>query len=115
MDGEAVLVKMPEGLLYVLNPSASRMWTRADGVRGAGDLADGADPDEAREFLGCMKGLGLLERSDSPRGAPDVFPQDVDLAPSREAPVIRESGPIETLAGPSCNAMIPGCEIISSG
>jgi hypothetical protein len=115
VDGEAVLVKMPEGVLYVLNGSASRMWARADGVRGIEDVAEGVDLNEARTFLGGMAELGLLERTPSPRGAPEAFPQDIDLPPSREAPAIRASEPVETLAGGSCNFDEMACAPISVG
>ena len=38
VDGEAVLIKMPENVLFVLNTTASRIWVRADGTRSGREL-----------------------------------------------------------------------------
>jgi len=101
VEGEAVLVKLPEGMLYVLNPSASRIWIMADGVRSGTELAEGKDPAAVAGFLREMAELGLLERTSSPGPEPEDFPQEAEVPPSSEAPAIRISEPVETLAGPS--------------
>ncbi|MHC4253508.1 MAG: hypothetical protein ACYS9X_30690, partial [Planctomycetota bacterium] len=72
VDGEAVLIQMPEGMLYVLNRAASEVWVRADGVVPESGLAGDARCDGTHEFLGRMARLGLLENAGSPREAPDV-------------------------------------------
>ena len=102
VDGEAVLVKMPEGMLHVLNPSASRMWVRADGARPASELARGVDEAAAAEFLSRMTELGLMEVAPAPGAEAAPFSQDADIAPSTEAPEIRASEPVETLASGTC-------------
>jgi len=101
VDGEAVLVRMSDGMLHVLNPSASRIWIMADGVRSGAELAEGRDPAAVAEFLKRMAELDLMERASSPRNAPEAFPQEVDVPFSEEPPRIRISEPVETLAGPS--------------
>jgi hypothetical protein len=123
VEGEAVLVKMPEGLLHVLNPSASRLWVTADGVRPLTELVElpgggeGEAVEAARAFLERLVDLGLMERADRPRAAADVYPQEVEameLAPSSAPPAVRATGPVETLAGPSCSFSDFPCGIPST-
>ena len=102
VDGEVVLVKMPEGVLHVLNPSASRMWVRADGCREAAALAEGLDPKTARAFLRRMAELGFMDRAESPREEAEPFLQEVELPCSTDAPEISEPEPVEILASGSC-------------
>jgi len=110
VDGEAVLVRMSDGMLHVLNPSASRIWMRADGARSGADLAEGNDPATVACFLKEMVDLDLMKRASSPGPEPEIFPQETDVPCSAEPPRIRISEPVETLAGPSaCNAMGDPC------
>ncbi len=102
LDGEAVLVKMPESVLHVLNRSASRIWVRADGVRSGAEVASGLDPAASGAFLEKMVELGLMERAERPRDEPQPFPQEVELPPSTEPPAISVSEAVEVLAGGSC-------------
>jgi hypothetical protein len=81
LDGEAVLVKMPESVLHVLNSSASRIWVRADGVRP------------------------LMEFASSPGEEPDVYPQDVEVPSASGPPEVRVSEAIETLASGTCGLL----------
>jgi hypothetical protein len=100
VDGEAVLVKMPEGVLHVLSPSASRMWVGADGVHSGAELAElagGSGSAAASAFLENMAELGLLERAASPRGEADPYPQDVELPQSSDPPEVRATEPVETI------------------
>ena len=114
VDGEAVLVKMPEGILHVLTPSATRMWVRADGTRSGRDLAEGLDPPAADAFLVRMTELGMLERTPAPLAEARASPQEVELAPSTEAPEIRVSEPVETLAGLSCTQLSIACGVVDA-
>ncbi len=112
IDGEAVLVKMPESMLYLLNTSAARIWTRADGIRRGAELAEELPPSAAGSFLESMTELGLLERSSSPREAAEPFPQGIEPRPSSELPVIRVSEAVEILAAGTCNQFgLPLCAV----
>ena len=125
VDGEAVLVKMPGGVLHVLNPSASRVWLMADGVRSVAKLTrlaglaeiagptEGNDPAAVRAFLRRCVELGLMECASSPADEPEAFPQDANVPPSAEPPAIRASEVVETLAGPSCTIGDFTCGTIS--
>jgi hypothetical protein len=100
VDGEAMLIKMPENTLFVLNPSGSRIWVHADGARSTAELCNGLDEVSVLRFLDEMTSHGLLERSCEPAKSSDIFPQDVTLSETTdEKPEIRECEPIEVLAG----------------
>ena len=109
VDGEAFLIKMPDNVLFVLNRAASRIWVDADGVRPGRNLAGGRDPEAHAAFLDEMVGLGLLQRSSSPREEADAFPQEVVWPAAedfRERPEIRSSETVEAIGG--CGAD-PAC------
>ncbi len=108
LDGEAVLVKMPESVLHVLNPSASRIWVRANGVRPVERLAEGMDPSAVGAFLKEMVNLGLVESASSPGEEPDIYPQDVDVPSASGPPEVSISEAIETLASGSCAQLDEG-------
>ncbi len=108
LDGEAILIKMPENLFFTLSPSGSGIWVRADGTRRVAELCKGPDESVVQAFLDEMTSRGLLERSSTPAESPDVFPQDVNLPETyAEAPEIRTCEPIEVLAG-VCNSAWDG-------
>jgi len=112
VDDEAVLVRMSDGMLHVLNPSASRIWMMADGTRSGADLAEGNDPAAVAGFLKEMEELDLFERAPSPRAEPEAFPQEAEVPSSSELPAIRISEPVETLAGPSvCDLIAFACDV----
>ena len=113
VDGEAVLVKMSDCVLYVLNSSASRVWLMADGVRSPAEIAEGNDPAAVAAFLRRLVEIDLMERSTSALPEPDVFPQTVELPPSPEPPAILVSERVEVLAAPStCTLADFGCSTI---
>ena len=108
VDGEAVLVKLPEGRLFILNPAASRIWVEADGRRSGADLAEEWGGAEVQAFFDEMVEMGLFERTDSPGATADQYPQDVEwpqVGVPPQAPRIRASEVIEALAG-LCNFSI---------
>ncbi len=122
VDGEGILVHVPEGKLYVLNATATRMWVRADGTRSGVELVSGLretseEPSPVESFLSAMVGLGLFERASTPSGTADAFPQDVEWPEERrtdsaaEPPAILASEPVEAIAG-ECSDQIswPACE-----
>ena len=101
VDGEAVLVKMPERMLYVLNRAASMIWAGADGTVPGCELAASVPRQGLAGFLDEMVRLGLFERADSPCDAPDAFPQEVTW-PDTDEPepaAIVASEPVEAVAG----------------
>lgn len=115
VDGEAVLVKMPERMLYVLNRSASMIWAGADGTVPGCELAPSVPRQLVRPgrgptyrprqglagFLDEMVRLGLFERADSPCDAPDAFPQEVTW-PDTDEPepaAVLASERVEAMAG----------------
>lgn len=103
VDGEAVLVKMPERMLYVLNRAASMIWAGADGTVPGCELAPGVPRQGLAGFLDEMVRLGLFERADSPCDAPDVFPQAVTW------PEVDEPEPAAVLASERVEAMAGVC------
>jgi len=114
VSDEAMLVKLRENLLIVLNPSASRIWVDADGTRRGTELGEGLDTASVQVFLDKMVSMGLLERNRAQSESPDVFPQAVELTVVQaEPPEIRASEPIEVLAG-TCGSQwdgLGGCRI----
>ena len=102
IEGEAVLVKMPENLLFVLNAAASRMWVRADGARSGAELGKGWDAQEIGAFVDEMVEHGLFERTSSPAEKADEFPQDVawpEAGGPSELPKILSTEPMGVMAG----------------
>ncbi len=113
VDGEAVLVKVPQSVLFVLNPSASRIWLMADGVRSGAELAEDSDSAAVASFLKQMVEFDLVERTSAPQSKAEAFPQEAEISSSTEPPAIRISEPLETLAGPSvCNQIDEVCGTI---
>jgi hypothetical protein len=102
VDGEAVLVKMPEAQLYCLNAAASRMWVAADGRTSEGELVGGGEAAAARRFLDEMVTSGLMQSSASAREAVESYPQDVawPSSPDDDAPpAIVASERVDATAG----------------
>lgn len=113
IEGEAVLVKMPENLLFVLNAAASRVWVRADGARSGTELGRGWDAEEIGAFLDEMVEHGLFERTSSPAEKADEFPQDVawpETGGPREPPKILSTELMGVMAGCALTAELV-CEI----
>lgn len=102
IDGDAVLVKMPESLLFALNAAGSRIWVRADGTRSGAELGKGWGAEEVGAFLDEMVERGLLERTPSPGEKAEEFPQEVAWPETREPvepPRILAAEPLGVMAG----------------
>jgi hypothetical protein len=102
VDGEAILVKLPENVLYVLNPAASCIWAAIDGVRSDADLATMCAGGQVGSLFKELDSLGLLDELPFPLPRPERFPQDLpgpqDLA-HEEPPRIVASERVALSAG----------------
>lgn len=105
IDGEAVLVKTLERDLYVLNPSGTRIWARADGRRTGDELVSGNGDAEGRDFLTRMVEEGLMEELDSPLPEAEPFPQESVPPSLAEPPAIVATEKVDVFAGSACDSV----------
>ena len=124
--GEAVIVRLPEGKITVLNPSGTILWLSAQNGATTAELAEklaGAyglsDPPErdAKAFVDSLHEDALL----APYGSRDALPEDPSPASEAyEAPAVRLAEAVEALAVsctsgynpptyPDCQTVFPTC------
>ena len=102
IDGEAILVKLPENVLYVLNAAGARIWVAIDGVRSDIEIAAGCARRPVRAFLGELESLGLVEELPFPLPQPERHPQDLPTPGGRvheDPPCIVASEHVALAAG----------------
>jgi hypothetical protein len=103
VDGEAVVIRMPEAVLHVLNPAATRAWLAADGAATLEEISARLDcaPEAVERFLDDMVARGLMSSSAEPLERPESFPQELAPleVPPGQAPAIRATEKLEAVAG----------------
>jgi hypothetical protein len=104
VSNETVIVQLPKGQMVVLNNSASVIWSLADGnitkdeiIAKAGELISGATPENLEVFINELVEKELLDTS--PSASPCENDAMMPQIESEDAPIIKTSEPLETLAG----------------
>jgi hypothetical protein len=119
VSNETVIVQLPKGQMIVLNNSASAIWSLADGsttkdqiISKACKIIPGAECENLESFINELieKELLTTTSSASPCENNAIMPE----IKSDDAPTIKSSEPLETLAGVCDSAHSGGMTCMTS-